>query len=59
MKIVISFKIIGKIPHTIQNWFKKGRMKANGCKLIHVTFTTPKEMCPPVQIKMCKEYTEN
>jgi hypothetical protein len=24
----------------IQNWFKKWRMKANGCKSIHVTFTT-------------------
>jgi hypothetical protein len=34
----------------IQNWFNKWRMKANGCKLIHSTFTTRKEMCPPVQI---------
>jgi hypothetical protein len=24
----------------IQNWFKKWRMKANRCKLIHITFTT-------------------
>jgi hypothetical protein len=31
----------------IQNWFKKWRMKANGCKSIHVTFTTRKETCPP------------
>jgi histone H2A len=30
----------------IQNWFKKLRMKANGCKSIHVTFTTRKETCP-------------
>jgi hypothetical protein len=25
-------------------------MKAKGCKLIHVTFTTRKETCPPVHI---------
>jgi hypothetical protein len=24
----------------IQNWFKRWRMKANGCKSFHVTFTT-------------------
>jgi hypothetical protein len=30
----------------IQKWFKKWRTKANGCKLIHVTFTTRKETCP-------------
>jgi hypothetical protein len=34
----------------IQNWFKKWRMKADGCKSIHVTFTTQKETCLPVQI---------
>jgi hypothetical protein len=34
----------------IQNWFKKWRMKANVCKSIHVTFTTRKETCHPVQI---------
>jgi hypothetical protein len=34
----------------IQNWFKKWRMKANGCKSIHVTFTIRKETAPPVQI---------
>jgi hypothetical protein len=33
----------------IQNWFKKWRMKANGSKSIHVTFTT-REMCPMVHI---------
>jgi hypothetical protein len=34
----------------IQNWLKKWRMKANGSKSIHVTFTTRREMCPPVHI---------
>jgi hypothetical protein len=34
----------------MQNWFKKWRMKAIGCKSIHVTFTTRTEMCPSVQI---------
>jgi hypothetical protein len=34
----------------IQNWFQEWRMKADGCKSIHVTFTTQKETCPPVQI---------
>jgi hypothetical protein len=34
----------------VQNWFKKWRMKANRCKSIHVTFTTRKETCSPVQI---------
>jgi hypothetical protein len=38
----------------IQNWFKKLRMKANGCKSIHVTFATGKETCPPVQINNVK-----
>jgi hypothetical protein len=35
---------------TIQNWFKKWRIKANGCKSIHITFKTQKEICLPVQI---------
>jgi hypothetical protein len=30
----------------IQNWFEKWRMKANGCKSIHVTFTTRKKRAP-------------
>jgi hypothetical protein len=30
----------------IQNSFKKWRMKANGSKSIHVTFTTQRETCP-------------
>jgi hypothetical protein len=34
----------------IQNWFKKWRMKANESKLIHVTFTTRRETCPPAHI---------
>jgi hypothetical protein len=34
----------------IQNWYKKWRMKANEFKLIHVTFITRRETCPPVHI---------
>jgi hypothetical protein len=34
----------------IKNWYKKWRMKANKSKSIHVTFTTRRETCPPVQI---------
>jgi hypothetical protein len=34
----------------IQDWFKKWRMKANESKSIHVTFTTRREMCPPIHI---------
>jgi hypothetical protein len=34
----------------IQNWFKKWRMKANEFKLIHVIFTTRREMCTLVHI---------
>jgi hypothetical protein len=39
----------------IQNWFKNWRMKANGCKPIHVTLTTRKETFLPVHINnvMC------
>jgi hypothetical protein len=37
-------------PLAIQNWFKKLRMKTNESKLIHVTFTTRGEMCPPFHI---------
>jgi hypothetical protein len=33
-----------------QNWIRKWRIKANGCKSIHVTFTTRKETCHPVHI---------
>jgi hypothetical protein len=32
----------------IQNWFKKWRMKANESKSIHVTFTTWRETCLPI-----------
>jgi hypothetical protein len=35
---------------SIQNWFKKWRMKAKGCKSIYTIFTTRKETCSPVQI---------
>jgi hypothetical protein len=34
----------------IQNWFQKWRMKANGSKSIHVTFTTRRETCLQVDI---------
>jgi hypothetical protein len=34
----------------IQNCFKNWRMKANGSKSIHVTFTARREMCPTVHI---------
>jgi hypothetical protein len=34
----------------IRKWFKKWRMKANGSKSFHVTFTTRRETCPPVHI---------
>jgi hypothetical protein len=34
----------------IQDWFKKWRIKAKKSKLIHVTFTTRRETCPPVHI---------
>jgi hypothetical protein len=34
----------------IQDRFKKWRMKANGSKLIHVTFTARRETCFPVHI---------
>jgi hypothetical protein len=36
----------------IQNWFKEWKMKANGSKSIHITFTTRREMCPPVHINI-------
>jgi hypothetical protein len=35
---------------SIQNWFKKWRMEANGSKSIHVTFTTRRGMFPPFHI---------
>jgi hypothetical protein len=34
----------------IQHWLKKWRMKANGSKSTHVTFTTRRETCPSVHI---------
>jgi hypothetical protein len=35
---------------TIQDWFKKWRMKANESKSIHVTFATRRDTCPLVHI---------
>jgi hypothetical protein len=35
---------------TIKKWLKTWRMKANGTKSIHITFTTRRETCPPVHI---------
>jgi hypothetical protein len=35
---------------TIQNWLAKWRMKANGSKSTHITFTTRRGTCPPVHI---------
>jgi hypothetical protein len=40
----------------IQNWFKKWRMKANGSKLNHVTFTTQREMYPQVHTNNVKKF---
>jgi hypothetical protein len=37
----------------IQNWFKKWRTKANGCKSIHITSITRKETWPPSSSKQC------
>jgi histone H2A len=34
----------------IQHWLKRWRMKVNETKLTHVTFTTRRATCPPVQI---------
>jgi hypothetical protein len=34
----------------IQHWLKTWRMKANGSKSTHITFTTHRETCPPVHI---------
>jgi hypothetical protein len=34
----------------IQHWLTKWRLKANGSKSIHVTFTTCRATCPPVHI---------
>jgi hypothetical protein len=35
----------------VQSWLAKWRMKANGPKSTHITFTTRREMCPPIHIK--------
>jgi hypothetical protein len=35
---------------SIQNWFKKWRMKANESKSIHVKFPTRRKSCPQVHI---------
>jgi hypothetical protein len=37
----------------IQKWFRKWRIKANGSKSIHATFTTRRETCPPGPYKQC------
>jgi hypothetical protein len=34
----------------IQSWLAKWRMKANGSKSTHITFTTRRGTCPPVHI---------
>jgi hypothetical protein len=34
----------------IQHWLTKWRLKANGSKLTHATFTTCRGTCPPVHI---------
>jgi hypothetical protein len=34
----------------IQSWLAKWRMKTNGSKSTHITFTTRRETCPPVHI---------
>jgi hypothetical protein len=36
----------------VQNWFNKWKIKANGSKLVHVTFTTRREMCPAAHINI-------
>ncbi|KAG5893987.1 hypothetical protein JTB14_004242 [Gonioctena quinquepunctata] len=37
-------------PHKIQNWIEIWRIRANGAKSIHVTFTLRRETCPLVKI---------
>jgi hypothetical protein len=34
----------------IQKWLKRWRIKANKSKSVHITFTTQREICPPVHI---------
>jgi hypothetical protein len=34
----------------VQKWFKEWRIKANGSKSTHITFTTRRETCPPNHI---------
>lgn len=33
-------------------WLKKQKLKANGDKAIHVTFTLKRDNCPPVYLNM-------
>jgi hypothetical protein len=46
---IVSQKLQTDLLET-QNWFKKWGMKANKSKSSRVTFTTGREMCPPVHI---------
>lgn len=34
----------------LEQWFKKWRIKVNSAKCVHVTFTTRRGVCPPVQL---------
>jgi hypothetical protein len=36
----------------IQKWLKKLRIKAKESKLVHITFTTQRETCPPIRIRI-------
>jgi histone H2A len=47
--VIASYKLHTNLL-AIQNWSKKWRMKANGSKSVHVTFTTQREVCPTVHI---------
>jgi hypothetical protein len=35
---------------SIQKWLKRWGIKANESKLVHITYTTRRETCPPVHI---------
>jgi len=34
----------------LQNWLEQWRIKANPTKSAQVTFTTPRDICPPVNL---------
>lgn len=38
----------------VQQWLKKWRIKANGTKSTHVTFTMRRDTCPPVTLDNCQ-----